>query len=89
MNNVQESYYWISAGPQTVSVEPIPAPDRAAALADDSLESAVYAHIQALRRLGKTEANTAEIARALGLRRLDVDRVIKKLIEKDVRVIAA
>lgn len=85
MSSVAEAYHWIDHGPGAVSVESVPG--RPTAFDDDTLEGAVYAHIQALRGLGKTEANSAEIARALGLRLLDVDRAIRKL--KDVRVIAA
>ena len=87
MNAVAEAYHWIDPSPETVSVEPDSALGHPAAIGDDSLESAVYAHIQALRGLGKTETNTADIARALGLRILEVERAINKL--KDVKVIAA
>ena len=89
MNAVAEAYHWIDLGPEAVSVELASVLSRPVALEGDALESAVYAHIQALRGLGKTKTNTAEIARALGLSVLEVERVIGRLIEKDVRVIPA
>ena len=89
MSAVAKAYHWIEPSPEAVSVEPASVQGRPAAIEDDILEGVVYAHIQALRGLGKTETNTAEIARALGLRVMDVDRVIGRLGEKNVRVIPA
>jgi DNA-binding MarR family transcriptional regulator len=51
-----------------------------------SIESAVYAHIQAVRALGKTHINTAEIAEALGLPLSAVARTITALRQKGVKV---
>ena len=84
----REPYHWLSASPAVDSMFVTPGPDREAALADDALESAVYAHIQALRRLGKTKTDTVEIAQALGLRLPDVERVVRKLMESDGGIIA-
>jgi hypothetical protein len=50
-----------------------------------NVEAAVYSYIQALRALGKTQVNTAEIARALGLPVSIVDSVLPKLNEKGIR----
>ena len=50
-----------------------------------AIEAAVYRYIQALRALGKTQVNTAEIARALGLPVSNVDQVIPKLNEKGIK----
>jgi hypothetical protein len=52
-----------------------------------NLESAIYAHIQAVRALGRMTVNTVEISKALGLSLADVDRIVKLLKEKGVRVI--
>ena len=81
----QEPYCWISADPETVSMEATLGPESPPP--DDTLVSAVYAHIQALRRLGHTKTNTAEIARALELRLTDVERVVRQLRDRDVRII--
>lgn len=51
------------------------------------IEDAVYAHIQAMRALGRTRVNTAQIARALGLKTQVVDRAVSGLESKGVRVI--
>lgn len=80
----QTAYHWtVSSHQHTVSIGVAHGPARADTLADDVLESAVYAHIQALRRLGKTKTHTVEIAQALGLRLPDVERVVRKLMESD------
>ena len=85
-----EPYHWLSASPTGWGgVDVIPGTDPAACVADGALESAVYAHIQALRSLGKTRTNTAEIARALGLRLQDVERVVRHLQESEVKTIAS
>ena len=56
--------------------------------AQKNIESAVYAHIQAVRALGRTKVNTVEIAKSLGLSLAVVDKTLKSLKEKGVRVIA-
>ena len=48
-------------------------------------ESAVYAHIRALRALGHTTINTAKIADALSLNRRQVERAISALKDKGIR----
>jgi hypothetical protein len=48
-------------------------------------EEAVYAHIQAVRALGKTQVGTAEIARALGISISDVEKTISALRVKGVK----
>jgi hypothetical protein len=50
-----------------------------------NIEAAVYGYIQALRALGKTQINTAEIARALGIPISIVASVLPKLGEKGIR----
>jgi len=47
--------------------------------------SAVYAQIQAMRALGKTQVGTAEIARALGIHVAEVERTVAALRTKGVR----
>ena len=51
------------------------------------IEAAVYAHIKALRALGRTTINTEEIATALSIPVASVNGVIAKLKEKGVKVI--
>jgi predicted transcriptional regulator len=50
-----------------------------------NIEAAVYSYIQALRSLGKTQINTAEIAKALGIPISIVASVLPKLGEKGIR----
>lgn len=50
-------------------------------------ESAVYAHIRALRVLGRTRINTAEISQALNLSLKTVERAVEKLTQKGVKII--
>lgn len=50
-----------------------------------NIETAVYTYVRALRTLGKTQVNTAEIARALGVPVSSVDRVLSKLSERGIR----
>jgi hypothetical protein len=49
------------------------------------IESAVYAHIQAVRALGRTTINTTEVARALGLSLADVERTLSALRRRGVK----
>ena len=55
--------------------------------APDEIERAVFAHIQAVRALGRTRINTADIALALGLPTKSVERAVAKLKDKGVKVI--
>lgn len=50
-----------------------------------SIESAVFAHIQALRTLGHERINTSEIARALGLSHAKILIAAKALKDKGVK----
>jgi predicted transcriptional regulator len=50
-----------------------------------AIENAVYAHIQALRGLGQTTANTRSIASALGLPRSLVEQAVLRLNERGVK----
>jgi hypothetical protein len=54
---------------------------------DDKIERAVYAHIRAMRTLGRTKTNTSEIAHALSLGVDEVNRAVAKLRVKGVRKI--
>lgn len=53
---------------------------------EQNLEKAVFAHIRAMRTLGRTSLNTLEVARALSLPVDTVDRVVAKMSTKGVRV---
>jgi hypothetical protein len=54
--------------------------------ANQKIENAVYAHIQALRALGHTRVNTTEIADALKLSNSAVVAAIRSLTSKGVKV---
>jgi predicted Rossmann fold nucleotide-binding protein DprA/Smf involved in DNA uptake len=49
------------------------------------IESAVYAHIQAVRALGRTQIEPQEIARALGLSVQQVQSTVQALKQKGVK----
>ena len=51
------------------------------------VENAIYAHIQALRALGKTRINTADIAMALKVPPKTVELAVSNLKEKGVKVV--
>lgn len=50
------------------------------------IESAVFAHIQAMRALGRTRVNVTEIATALGLYERQVEATLSALRNKGVKV---
>ena len=50
-------------------------------------EAAVYAHIRALRALGRTHINTVEIAQALNLPLKAVEQIVGKLTRKGVKIV--
>jgi hypothetical protein len=52
-----------------------------------SIENAVYGHIRALRALGRTKVNTAEIAQALSLPLEEVHSIVGILKKKGVKVL--
>jgi hypothetical protein len=52
---------------------------------DDRTVEAVYAHIQAIRALGRTSVNTLEIAEALNLPTKKVSDAVKALGPRGVR----
>ncbi len=54
-------------------------------LSDEDVEKAVYAHIKAVRALGRETANTLEIARALSIPLRRVEEAAKRLEPKGVR----
>jgi hypothetical protein len=48
--------------------------------------NAVYGYIRAIRALGRVGVNTAEISQALSISQRDVERAMKALADKGVRV---
>lgn len=52
-----------------------------------AIESAVYAHIRAVRALGRQTINTSEIAEALGLSVDIVNGAIANLTKKGVKIV--
>lgn len=77
----------IAATPGTIKASPGHRHSRAAV--PDDIKSAVYSHIQAIRSLGRTKTNTAEIADALDLDRKLVEAAVHSLREAGVRRIAS
>lgn len=53
-----------------------------------AVEDAVYSHIRAIRSLGRTRINTAEIAMALSIPQRDVDRAVASLRGRGVKNVA-
>ena len=51
------------------------------------IENAVFAHIQAVRTLGRSQINTDEIAQGLSIPQASVIAAIARLRDKGVRVI--
>jgi predicted transcriptional regulator len=62
-------------------------PVRRASRSNKGIQNAVYAHIQAIRALGRKEINTAEIADALSLPVSEVNRAISALKRKGVKAL--
>lgn len=52
-----------------------------------SIESAVYAHIRAVRALGRDKINTADIAEALSIPVAEVNRAILSLSKRGVKTL--
>ncbi len=53
----------------------------------ESIEAAVYAHIQAMLALGHTRLNSLTVARALSLPIADVEEAMRNLADKGIRII--
>lgn len=53
-----------------------------------SVESAVFAHIRAMRALGRVTANTAQIARALSVTTREVDQAVSRLHDRGVKLVS-
>jgi hypothetical protein len=71
----------------TISGPAYAAPARA--VTPKQIENAVYAHIQAVRALGRTQIAPEEIARALGLSLSEVQGTIAALRQKGVKSLHA
>ena len=52
-----------------------------------NIQNATYAYIRAIRALGRTEINTSEIAEALSLPVLEVNRAVSSLKKKGVKLL--
>lgn len=75
----------LSSGTRGVVPRAHPQPHRRQG--SSSVSRAVYDHIRAMRTLGRTTVNSADIAKALGLSRRDVEAAIVQLSERGVKVI--
>lgn len=54
--------------------------------AKGAVENAVFAHLQAIRALGRTTLNTAEVAAALSIPVADVNKAVLSLSKKGVKL---
>jgi hypothetical protein len=79
---------WSSSDPsgQFTMGHPYAAKKVAVARTDKGTENAVYAHIRAVRALGRTQINTDEIAKALGLSVGEVNSTLASLKKKGVKL---
>lgn len=80
---------FVSSDTSTTSGQPVLSrqvlsPGRTA-IASKKIESAVYSHIRAMRALGRTKVETAEIAKSLGLSVSAVNRTLETLRKKGVK----
>ena len=55
---------------------------------EKKIESAVYAHLRAMRTLGHTKADSGEIARALNIPSAEVIKALSALKNKGVKVVS-
>jgi hypothetical protein len=71
----------------TTVIGSVPAPPAAPShpLPEAKVDSAVYSYIRAMRAIGKTRLNTAEIAAALGLPEATIRNAAARLSDKGVR----
>ena len=83
-----------TSGPLVLSSEinekiqvPIVSHKRRPSREDKRVANAVYAHIQAIRALGRNTINTADIAEALSISVYEVNRAITALAKKGVKPI--
>lgn len=58
------------------------------ASAAETIENAVFTHIQAIRALGKTSINTLDISQALSIPESEVIAILPALIKRGVRIAA-
>ncbi|HKQ25315.1 MAG TPA: hypothetical protein VJT81_12805 [Burkholderiales bacterium] len=70
----------------SVTFTQVPKNPIAPAVSEQQVESAVYAHIRAMRSLGHTQVNTHTIANALSLPVTVVNDIVGRLHTRGVRV---
>lgn len=63
-----------------------PRATRARIVVDEKVENAVYAHIQAIRTLGRTKINSSEISSALNISANKVEMAMRNLVDRGVRI---
>lgn len=68
-------------------IQTVPARGQRTRRRKQDIESAIYSHVRALRALGRTRVNTAEIAKALDLPIHVVDEIVAKLTRKGVKIV--
>ncbi len=85
-NSTSGSVSIIDAGNSFPNSQAVPeTKSRHASSGNGKIERAVYAHIRAVRALGRTRINTSEIADALSLKVSEVHRAVERLKNKGVR----
>lgn len=57
-------------------------------VADKDMEAAVYAHVRAVRALGRTTINTLELSRSLGLPLAKVEKAVSNLRSKGIKIVS-
>lgn len=83
--NVPSVSVTTSTGTVTFSTNAVTRASAETKINSKKIESAVYAHIQAVRALGRTQIEPQEIARALGLSLAQVTNTIQALKQKGVK----
>ena len=87
-SSVSSSYIISTAtGSGDISVSSTSVTARVRPTVDKNIITAVYSHIRAIRALGRTRVNSADISDALEIPRKEVDKAIRELTDKGVKVI--
>jgi hypothetical protein len=68
-------------------VSDVPIIRRRRVRASTNVQNAVYAYVRAMRSLGRTKVNTSEVAEALSLQVVEVNRAISSLKKKGIKAL--
>jgi DNA-binding CsgD family transcriptional regulator len=81
--------YYVPSSASTVATVPTGlqiAPARKARTSARTIQNAIFAHMQAMRALGRTQLSTGEIATALSISRDDVQGALASLRKRGVKI---